>query len=98
MIKMNYTLPYYGLDRRTGRWTIQQIMDKSRLIKCFVTGHWHSPTRIKPYGIPILTGGTFVSDDEWAVGVIGTSSHASQLTFGIHPEYPITWYYELDLT
>lgn len=92
VIKMNYTLPWYGIDRKTGRWSLE--FDK---VDGFCLGHFHSPSWIRPYGKPIINNGTMVTGDEWAIGTIGMSGNPYQVTFGVHPERPVTWMYQLEL-
>lgn len=92
VIKMNYTMPWYGLDRKSGRWALAQWP-----IHAFISGHVHSLSFIEPLGIPIVTGGTFVSDDSFAFGAVGVSGNPQQFTFGIHPERPISWMYKIEL-
>lgn len=92
VIKMHYTLPYYGLDRKTGRWALE-----FGKVDGFCLGHFHSPSWIRPGGKPIITNGTMVTGDEWAIGTIGMSGSPYQVTFGVHPERPVTWMYQLEL-
>ena len=89
---MSYTLPYYGIDRKTGDWA--NILAP---VDVFCVGHFHSPGLIRPRSEPIVMNGTFVSDDEWAIGTIGKSGKPCQVTFGSHPERPVSWLYLLDL-
>ena len=92
VIKMNYTLPYYGIDRKTSRWA-----HEVGPVDVFCVGHFHSPFRLRPWGKPLLGNGCFPTDDEYAISTIGISGDPVQVTFGVHPERSISWIYELDL-
>jgi len=79
-------IPFYGIDRRTLRWSIS-IKENWDIGCC---GHFHSSNYLEPSGIPLFMNGTFVTDDPYALQKMGLGSSCSQWTFFVSQEWGVT--------
>lgn len=93
-IKIHLNLPWYGLTTRAGRWAITEGLGGFDIM---VLGHFHSSSRIRWNNKIILTNGTLVDGDEFALEKMGLESSQCQWFFGVHPRQGLTWSYEIHL-
>lgn len=87
-------IPWYGILMRLSRWMLS-----SRLTPFDVAlmGHFHTFGRWEFNKVTVLSGGTPISDDEWAFQSLGWESSTKWHFFGISEKAPITWQYGLEL-
>lgn len=91
-IKMQLNLPWYGITTRVSRWSSTKELSNFDVT---LQGHFHSSSCLRWNDKKIMTNGTLVDDDEFALEFIGMESSRSQWCFGIHPKRKVTWCYEL---
>ena len=85
-------IPVYGITQRLMRW---QGSIEAFDVLCM--GHFHTPINMDWNQAEYLVNGTFVSDDQWALKVIGMATTPKQILFGVHPRKGISFYYKLKL-
>ena len=96
-------IPWYGLVTKGMKW--QGSMPKGPW-QYLVHGHfhvqftfpWNMIEKGRSRGFRIISNGSLVSDDDFALEQLGMASSPAQVVFGVHPEHGITWRYELDLS
>ncbi len=92
-IKTTNGIPYFAQYRKVMSWYVTYGG-----FSYAVQGHFHKDDY---YRISAKTkqinNGALVSDDEFALKTIGTSTIPSQTTFGVHSSKALTWYYSLTL-
>ena len=92
-VKATQGIPYFALDRKVKSWYI--TFDGFDYAIC---GHFHKDDFLRISSkTKLFINGSWVSDDPFALEVIGTSSIPAQWTFGVHEKRGITWAYSLDL-
>ena len=60
-------------------------------------GHFHKHFEQELLRGGILANGSFVGGDVYSMQNLRTRSKPTQLVFGVHPTYGMTWQYKLDL-
>lgn len=96
-------IPFYGLVTKGMKW--QGSMPRGPW-QYLIHGHFHVPFEFpwnmiekgKSRGFKIVSNGSLVSDDDFALEQLGMASSPAQVVFGVHPEHGMTWKYELDLS
>jgi len=86
-------IPFYGLIQSLMRWT-GSLKEKFEYMLC---GHFHVIASQDWNNKEILTNGTFVTDDDYALEVLKMASSPKQWFFGVHKDHGITWRYKVDL-
>jgi hypothetical protein len=90
-VRAHQGIPFFALDRKIKSWFV--TYDGFNYVLCF---HWHKDDFFRVTSkTKMIINGSMVSDDPFALEVIGTSSIPSQTTFGVHERRGITWYYPL---
>lgn len=89
-IPMNYSMPYYGMDRMIGGWA--NIYEK---VDAVLIGHFHISSRIRPAGIPAFLNGCWRISD-YPIERMARVPTRCQWIFGSSAERPVTWSYEVD--
>lgn len=93
-IKMHLNLPWYGITTRLSRWaTTKEVED----FDIAVQGHFHTSSILSWNSKTIITNGTMVDNDQFALEFIGLESSRSQRAFGVSPDRGLTWTYEITL-
>jgi predicted phosphodiesterase len=91
-IKMTLNLPWYGITTRISRWA------STRNIRSFdvaLQGHFHCSSSLMWNDIKVITNGTMVSGDAFALEMLGLESSECQRGFFVHPERKITLEFEI---
>ena len=84
------SLPYYGIERKTRR-LIAVGAVKNKVPNYFLYGHFHTETKHQHTTGETIINGAWTATDEFALEKLGAYSEPSQLLFGIHPKYGISW-------
>jgi hypothetical protein len=92
-IKATNGIPYFAQQRKIMSWHMTYGgFDYS------ICGHWHKDDFFRiGSSVKHITNGSLVSDDPYALKVIGTSTIPTQASFGVTENRGITWYYALSL-
>ena len=87
-------VPYFAMTRKIMSW----YNTFGGNIPYFVCGHFHKEDYLRiSSNTKLLMNGSLVSDDPYALEVVGTSSVPNYWTFGCHKNRGITWLYALML-
>lgn len=93
-IKMYQSIPWYGIAQRMLKWaTTRALMPFDALL----LGHFHSLGFWPINSVNVFTNGTAVTNDEWALQILGYESTSKFWLFGVSDKYPVTWSFGLDL-
>lgn len=94
MINMHYQIPYYGITNKSMRW--YQTFDG---IDYMVLGHFHHHSLGTQFiNTEYFINGSYLTDDTFSKEVIGsTNKYPSQIAFGVHRKYGVTWRYPIYL-
>lgn len=87
-------IPFYGLVTKGMKWQ-GSIPDGPW--HYLLHGHFHVPFSMPWNNFEIISNGTLVSGDDFALRELGMASAPAQQVFGVHPEHKVTWRYTLDL-
>ncbi|MFA4972883.1 MAG: hypothetical protein WC683_09735 [bacterium] len=87
-------IPFYNIVTKGMRW--QGSMPGGPW-HCLVHGHWHVPFIMPWNNFRIVSNGTLVSDDEFALRELGMSSTPAQQFFMVHPDHIKTLGTEIEL-
>lgn len=83
-------IPFYALQRRSYRLTslgaIDGIVPHYQII-----GHYHTQSSMSQTVGQLIVNGAFPSCDEFSLQGLSLYNEPSQLLFGIHPHYGMTW-------
>jgi len=91
--RMANGIPWFGLSRKVISWYI--TYGGFEYACC---GHFHRDDFLRISAMTkLFVNGSFVSDDPFALKVMGTSSIPCQWTFGVHAKHGVTWAYSLTL-
>jgi hypothetical protein len=91
--RMSNGIPWFGLSRKVISWYI--TYGGFEYACC---GHFHRDDLLRISAMTkLFVNGSFVSDDPFALKVMGTSSIPTQWTFGVHAKHGVTWSYALTL-
>ena len=91
-IKMTLNLPWYGITTRVSRWaSTEKLADFDVAIQ----GHFHAASILRWNNKLIITNGTIVDGDDFALEFLGLESSQSQWCFGTHPSKKVTWTYQI---
>jgi hypothetical protein len=93
-IRMFQSVPFYAIRQRILKWA-GSLKDGFEVA---LLGHFHQYFEDGINGKRILSSGTFVTDDEWAIENIGSDGVQLMHFFGVHPEHAITWKYDLEVS
>ncbi len=89
-------IPYYGLDRKVGRWA-EINAASGKYVEYYCQGHFHrSAAMDRPRGEQILNS-SMVGSSEFSAA-FGLISEPSQLLFGVHERYGKSWSLKINLT
>jgi len=92
-IQARQGIPYFALVRKILSWYVTYGNFDYALC-----GHYHKDDFLRISSkTKAFINGSLVSDDPFALEVIGTSSIPSQWTFGVHEKHGITWSYSLNV-
>jgi hypothetical protein len=90
-IKQNsFSIPYYGIDRKTQCLTALAAV-KNQVNHYYIQAHRHRGATIGHTTGEVLMNGAFVATDEYAFEELAAYSEPSQLLFGIHEKYGVSW-------
>lgn len=94
MINMHYQIPYYGITNKSMRW--YQTFDG---IDYMVLGHFHHHSLGTQFiNVEYFINGSYLTDDTFSKEVIGSvNKYPSQVVFGVHRKYGVTWRYPIYL-
>lgn len=84
-------IPYYGINRQDA--TQQKLRRKFAGYDFWELAHFHTPTMLE---WKLMVNGALVGADGYAKNTLHLFSEPSQLTFGLHPKYGITWIRKID--
>jgi hypothetical protein len=87
-------IPFYNIVTKGMRW--QGSMPGGPW-HCLVHGHWHVPFIMPWNNFRIISNGTLVSDDEFALRELGMSATPAQQFFMVHPDHIKTLGTEIEL-
>jgi len=86
-------IPYFALSRKIQSWYASYGG-----FSYAIGGHFHKEDCLRINSrVKALINGSLVTDDPYALEIIGTSSIPSQWTFGVHRRHGLTWMYPLIL-
>ncbi len=89
---MNY--PWYGSTQKAMRWT-GSIPEPWEYM---IHGHFHTQNLGYDFNdLEIISNGTFLSGDEYALRELGYKSSVKQITFGVNEHHGKTWTYGIKL-
>ncbi len=90
---MSNGIPWFALSRKVLSWYI--TYGGFEYACC---GHFHRDDFLRLSAMTkLFVNGSFVTDDPFALKVMGTSSIPCQWTFGVHAKHGVTWSYSLTL-
>lgn len=90
-VKSYQGIPFFGVIRKLQAW---YITHGGFPYAC--CGHWHTESLLRINSkLKLFMNGSLVSDDPYALRVVGTSSIPAQWTFGVHERHGVTWAYAL---
>lgn len=92
-IRMYQSIPWYGMAQRVFRWLSTHIAP----FDVAMIGHFHSCGFWELNKVKLFLNGTAVTDDEWALRVLGYESAARWWLFGVSDSRPVTWQFRLEL-
>lgn len=92
-IRMYQTIPYYGISQRVMRWSTSSIAPFDLVL----LGHFHHTAHFPVNKIEVLTTGTMVSDDPWALRTLGLESSPSAWLFTMN-ESGLEWIQKISYT
>jgi hypothetical protein len=78
---------------RVSRW----LSTKYAPIDVALLGHFHSFGMWRVNRVMLMTGGTMVTDDDWALTGLGWESANRWHLFGVSNRYPVTWSFGIEL-
>ena len=85
-------VPYFALTKKLMSWS------NTFSFHYAICGHYHKEDYLRVSSkIKLLMNGSLVTDDPYALEVVGTSSIPCQWSFGVHKNYGISWLYNLIL-
>lgn len=93
-IKMFQGIPWYGIWNRVAKWATTSTLSPFEVI---MMGHFHSFADNTLNKIRILTNGTMITDDDWALQVLGRESDNKWHLFGVTKDKAVDWQYPVDL-
>lgn len=79
-------IPYYGIQRSTGRW-IAIMAASGQRFDYMVMGHFHAPSHLPFTGGETIINGCFPGATEFSVEVIESLSRPMQFFGMVHPEH-----------
>lgn len=86
-------VPYFALTKKVMSWATTY-----NGFNYAISGHFHKEDYLRISSkTKLLMNGSLVTDDPYALEVIGTSSIPCQWTFGVHRRYGLSWLYNLIL-
>jgi len=92
-VRTSYGIPYFALVRKVMSWYITYGG-----FSYAICGHWHKDDFLRISAkTKLFLNSSMVTDDPYALEIVGTSSIPSHWTFGIHKKYGVTWAYNLIL-
>ncbi len=84
-------IPYFAIDKKIKSYHMQYGG-----FDYVLSAHFHKRANNEiARGVEHFMNSTIVSDDNWALKVLGISSEPSQWIFGVHPRKGVTWRYPL---
>ncbi len=90
-VRTTQGIPYFALIRKVLSWYIT-----FGGVNYAICGHWHKDDFLRISAkTKLFLNASMVSDDPFALEVIGTSSIPSQWTFGVHERNGVTWAYSI---
>ena len=90
-IRMSNGVPYFAQTRKVMSWYV--TFDR---FPYAVQGHFHKDDYLRISArTKLFCNGALVSDDPYALRVVGTSTIPTQCTFGVHARHGVTWNYNL---
>jgi hypothetical protein len=83
-------IPFYALQRRSYRLTALGAVNG--LVPHYqIIGHYHDLSSMKQTVGELIVNGAFPACDEFSLQGLSAYNDPTQLLFGIHPHYGITW-------
>ena len=79
-------IPYYGIQRSTGRWIAIQAAYGQRF-DYMLMGHLHSPAHLPFTGGEVIINGSVIGTNEYSVEVIESLNRPSQFFGFVHPDH-----------
>ena len=86
-------IPFYGLLLRMTRW----MSTKLAPFDLALVGHFHTSGTWRINNMRLVLSGTMVSDDDWAMRILGWESATEWSLFGVSNKRPITWQFPIEL-
>jgi UDP-2,3-diacylglucosamine pyrophosphatase LpxH len=87
--------PWYGQERLDAR-LAKVLKLKEKEYDYFVHGHWHNLLQLDAGAGERICNGSFVGSTPYGLSK-GMANRPSQLVFGVHPDWGITWRYPIRL-
>lgn len=87
-------IPWYGVQNRLLRWNTSDSLGH---LDVMCMGHFHALAHWRVNRLQVLSTGTMVTNDEWALTTLGFDSANQWWLVGASDKHPITWQYGLDL-
>jgi hypothetical protein len=92
-IRLFQQIPWYGITQRVMRWHNSSLAPFDTVLM----GHFHTCQMVTANKVRIFLTGTPVTDDEWALQILGMEGSPRWWLVGISDHHPITWQFTVDL-
>lgn len=89
-------IPWYGLERSTGKWIAMEAR-QARVLHYAASGHLHQLASIPYAGVEIIVNGSVVGTTTFSVEVIEGLARPMQFFGFVHPKYGLAGRYHLVL-
>ena len=96
-VPVTRNLPLYGFRTRVMNWYTSIGGVEKVPFHFLCSGHFHTRWDFYANTIRCIGNGSFVTDDQWVLNVLGLVGQCCQETFGIHKRRGISWTYPLSL-
>ena len=90
-IRSSLGIPWYGLERRTGRIIALNQVTSGPRIKYFAAGHFHRSGTTPVGDGELLLNGSWVATDSYVYNSFSGYTEPTQLLHGVHERYGVTW-------
>lgn len=89
-------IPWYGIDRASKR-MMEVFASQEEFFKYIVLAHFHNCGMIDRVCGETVINGSMIGPNDFSLGKMFTGSEPSQLLFGVHKKYGISWRYKIRL-
>jgi hypothetical protein len=89
-------IPWYGLERSTGKWIAMQARE-GKILHYAASGHLHQMASIPYAGVEIIVNGSVVGTTSFSIEQIEAIARPSQFFGFVHPTYGLAGRYHIVL-